>query len=54
MSLSLVFSELNSHSEQKSEINSLKLEISSLKEQIAQQQQVLEAKIAQVGSQSNI
>ncbi|XP_005744291.1 cilium assembly protein DZIP1 isoform X2 [Pundamilia nyererei] len=47
-------SKLNSHSEQKSEINSLKLEISSLKEQIVQQQQVLEAKIAQEQEQQSM
>lgn len=47
-------SKLNSHSEQKSEINSLKLEISSLKEQIVQQQQVLEAKIAQEKEQQSM
>lgn len=42
----LYFPELRSDSEKKSQIESLKLEISSLKEQIVQQQQ---AKIAQVG-----
>ncbi|KAL3999286.1 cytochrome b [Sarotherodon galilaeus] len=47
-------SQLNSVSEQKSEINSLKLEISSLKEQIVQQQQVLQAKIAQEKEQQSM
>lgn len=41
--------ELHSESEKKSQIESLKLEISSLKEQIARQQQDLQAKTAQVG-----
>lgn len=40
--------ELRSDSEKKSQIESLKLEISNLKEQIVQQQQDLQAKIAQV------
>lgn len=46
--------QLHSHSEQKSQIDSLKSEISSLKEQIVQQQQVLEAKIAQEKEQQSM
>lgn len=43
-----VFPDLQSDSEKKSQIESLKLEISSLKEQVVQQQQALQAKIVQV------
>uniref|UniRef100_A0A3Q2PIW9 DAZ interacting zinc finger protein 1 n=1 Tax=Fundulus heteroclitus TaxID=8078 RepID=A0A3Q2PIW9_FUNHE len=42
--------QLQSDGEKKSQIDSLKMEISSLKEQITQQQQALQVKIAQVGS----
>lgn len=42
--------ELRSDSDKKSEIDSLKMEISSLKEHIVRQQQDLQAKTAQVGS----
>lgn len=45
--------ESQSDSEKKSQIDSLKLEISSLKEQIAQQQQTLQVKTAQVGKQEH-
>lgn len=41
--------ELRSDSEKKSQMESLKLEISSLKEQIVRQQKELQAKTAQVG-----
>lgn len=44
--------ELRSDSEKKSQMESLKLEISSLKEQIVRQQQELQAKTAQVGNQT--
>lgn len=42
--------ELQSDSEKKSQIDSLKMEISNLKEQLTQQQQDLQVKIAEVGS----
>lgn len=42
--------ELRSESEKKSEIESLKLEINSLKEHIVRQQQDLQTKSAQVGN----
>lgn len=45
-----LMAELRSESEKKSEIESLKLEISSLKEHIVGQQQDLQAKTAQVGN----
>lgn len=46
--------ELHSESEKKSQIESLKLEIGSLKEEIARQQQDLQAKTAQVGKTLNV
>ncbi|XP_026157950.1 cilium assembly protein DZIP1 isoform X2 [Mastacembelus armatus] len=46
--------QLRSDSEKKSQIESLKLEISSLKEQIVQQQQALQAKIAQEKEQQSM
>lgn len=42
--------ELRSESEKKSEIESLKLEINSLREHIVRQQQDLQAKTVQVGN----
>ncbi|XP_018527131.1 cilium assembly protein DZIP1 isoform X5 [Lates calcarifer] len=46
--------QLRSDSEKKSQIESLKLEISNLKEQIVQQQQDLQAKIAQEKEQQSV
>ncbi|XP_043966301.1 zinc finger protein Dzip1 isoform X2 [Gambusia affinis] len=46
--------QLQSDSEKKSEIDSLKMEISSLKDQITQQQQDLQAKIAQEKEQQSM
>ncbi|XP_040888053.1 zinc finger protein Dzip1 isoform X3 [Toxotes jaculatrix] len=46
--------QLQSDSEKKSQIESLKLEISSLKEQIVQQQQTLQAKTAQEKEQQSL
>ncbi|XP_014862014.1 PREDICTED: zinc finger protein Dzip1-like isoform X1 [Poecilia mexicana] len=47
-------SQLQSDSEKKSQIDSLKMEISSLKDQITQQQQDLQAKIAQEKEQQSM
>uniref|UniRef100_A0A3B3YE76 C2H2-type domain-containing protein n=1 Tax=Poecilia mexicana TaxID=48701 RepID=A0A3B3YE76_9TELE len=49
-----VLPELQSDSEKKSQIDSLKMEISSLKDQITQQQQDLQAKIAQEKEQQSM